>query len=238
MTTTLKRVALQVLAVAAVAACGDARANDADQADLKRDLEMASAATMKLATPTVDSALLSAMETKPQNAPQPKKVVKRGAGPRAVASNAPTVQAEPELDVADVGESTTTESVAVAPAPEPINEPVAVAPRPQPPVIFTGGTGDYGTGSGGMGGGRGGVVIRGGGVDGDNCDLHRGRGTRGGIYTRGPVWVPQVISQTPQTRGTSAGGVSRSAPRSGASSRATTVSRPTTSRPSGRTGLR
>jgi hypothetical protein len=226
MRTTHLKLSLPVLAVVAVTACGDARANDATQDDLKRDLELASATTMKLATPAVDSTLLTAMETKPQRAPEQSTVVRRGAGSRAVQSETPTVEAEPELDVAAEGESEVTETVAAAPAPEPINEPVAVAPRPQPSVIQTGGAGDYGVGSGGMGTGRGGVVIRGGGVDGDNCELHR-RG-RGGIYTRGPIitTIPQVTARVPQSPGSGSGGIDRSGPRSGTREASTTTARP------------
>ena len=237
-TMTLK-LALPALAVVAAAACGDARANDATQNELKRDLELASATTMKLATPAVDSALLSAMETKPLRAPEPSTVVRRGAGTRAVRSETPTVEAEPELDLAAEGESEVTETVAAAPAPEPITEPVAVAPRPQPAIIQTGGAGDYGVGTGGMGGGGGGmggggggVVIRGGGVHGDNCEIHRRGG--GGIYTRGPLIIPQTTARTPSTRNTGSGSMDRRNPRTEtrtASSRGTTGSRPT-SRPS------
>lgn len=181
---------LALLSIAtAIAACADASAN-ANQDELNRDLELASATTMKLATPPVDSSLLSSMETKPIAAPAPAPVVKRGAGPRAVASESPTVEANPEEDVAAVEEEQTeTETIAPAPAPE-STEPVAVAPRPQPSIIQTGGAGDYGVGTGGTGGSRGGVVLRGGGVDGDNC---RPRGRNGGeVVYRGPVYIPQT----------------------------------------------
>ena len=84
-----------------------------------------------------------------------------------------------------------------APAPEAITEPVAVAPRPQPVVVDAGGSGDYGDGNGGVWGGGGtGVVIRGGGVHGDNCELHWPR--RGGTVYGGPVFIPQA----PTTGGT------------------------------------
>ena len=183
---------LALLAIAtAVAACADANAN-ATQDELKRDLELASATTMKLATPPVDSSLLTSMETKPSNTPAPAPVVKRGAGPRAVQSAEPTVEATPETAIAAVEEEQTeTETMSEAPAPE-STEPVAIAPRPQPSIIQAGGAGDYGVGSGGMGTGRGGVVIRGGGVDGDNC---RPRGRNGGtIISRGPIYIPSTVT--------------------------------------------
>lgn len=191
-----KPLALLTIA-AALAACADASAN-ASQDELKRDLELASATTMKLATPQVDSSLLSAMETKPIASPAPAPVVKRGAGPRAVASDAPTVEATAEEDVAAAEEvEAETETIAPAPAPE-STEPVAVAPRPQPPIIQTGGAGDYGVGTGGMGGGDGRVVIRGGGVDGDNC---RPRGRNGGpIVYRGPIYIPHTTVTPRGTR--------------------------------------
>ncbi len=183
---------LALLSIAtAFAACADASANS-NQDELKRDLELASATTMQLATPEVDSSLLTTMETKPINAPAPAPVVKRASGPKAVQSDEPTVEATPEEEVAAVEEEQSeTETMAPAPAPE-ITEPVAVAPRPQPAIIQTGGTGDYGVGTGGMGGGRGGVVIRGGGVDGDNC---RPRGRNGGVVvSRGPIYIPSTVT--------------------------------------------
>lgn len=184
---------LSLLAIAtAIAACADANAN-ATQDDLKRDLELASATTMKLATPQVDSSLLTSLETKPIDAPAPAKVVKKAPqGPRAIESETPTVESTPTEEVAAVEEEQTqTETIAPAPAPE-SSEPVAVAPRPQPSIIQAGGAGDYGVGTGGMGTGRGGVVIRGGGVDGDNCRPH---GRNGGIVTsRGPVYIPSTVT--------------------------------------------
>jgi len=193
---------LSLLAIAtAIAACADASANSS-QDELKRDLELASATTMKLATPQVDSSLLTSMETKPINSPAPAPVVKKAQGPRAVRSELPTVTATESEDVAAVEEEETqTEAIAPAPAPE-SSEPVAVAPRPQPSIIQAGGAGDYGVGTGGMGGGRGGVVIRGGGVDGDNCRPHGRNG--GPIIYRGPVYQPAGGIMTP--RGVSGGG--------------------------------
>ncbi len=198
---TALKFSIAALAVAVgITACGDAKATEASQEDLKRDLELASSTTMNLATPKVDPSLLT-LETKPQGAPETAKVVKKGAGPRAVRSQAPTVLATPEMDVAAVDESEdVTESESIAPVPE-STEPVAVAPRPQPVIIQTAGGGDYGTsgnGGGVFGGGSGsggrGAIIRGGGVDGDNCDLHRG-----GRGTRGPIYIP--TTNAPRTGG-------------------------------------
>jgi hypothetical protein len=188
-TTTIKLSLAALAFTAGLTACGDAKATDVAQEDLQRDLQLASATTMNLATPRVDSALLNSMETKALSAPEVAKTVRRGAGTRAVRSEAPTVEAAPDVDVAAVEESEEVEAESIGPVPEPITEPVAVAPRPAPMVIPTAGAGDYGTGGSGggiFGGGR--VVIRGGGVDGDNCELHRNGGRRG--TARGPIYFP------------------------------------------------
>jgi hypothetical protein len=187
---------------AGLAACGDSRSSDAAQQELERDLQLASAATINLASRQVDSSLLGSMETQPQGVPEAAKVVKRGTGTRAVRSKAPTVMATPVMDVAASEESEDVQTESIAPAPEVTNEPVAVAPRPAPVVMDAGGAGDYGTGNGGgvFGGGRGtGVVIRGGGVDGDNCELHRNGGRRGGMISGPPIYIPQP--NVPRTGG-------------------------------------
>lgn len=223
-----------------IAACSDARATETAQADeLKRDLELASATTMKLAGPAVNPALLNTMETQPMSAPTPATSVKRGAGTRAVRSNAPTVLAAPESEAAD---ETSVELEALASAPMPdVSEPVAVAPRPTAPEVIATSlpAGDYGTGSGGGGvfgggGGRGGVVIRGGGVHGDNCELHRRpRGTT----SRGPVYVPSVpiASQPTVSRPGLGRGISIGS-RSADNRRTTTASVPAAQSPRTRAG--
>ena len=178
-----------------LSACRDASANStAQQDELKRDLEMAASATINLAAPRVDPALLT-LEGQPQSAPQTSRVVKKSSGTRAVRSPAPTVRAEADVEVAALDEAEVVETVAEA-APSESSEPVAIAPRPVPVVIPAGGSGDYGSGGGIFGGGSG-VVIRGGGVDGDNCELHR-RGRGGPIYGV-PTTAPPVISRMPST---------------------------------------
>ena len=187
-----------LLVAGGIAACTGAPANSASD-DFARDLQLASTA-VDLAGPGVDSALLGRLETQPKAAPQPAARVVRGSGERAVVSRTPTVRATPAMEVAAVDEGEETESLDEAPVPEETMEPVAVAPRPTGPVVVqTGGAGDYGTGGGGIfGGGRSGggigVVIRGGGVDGDNCELHRG-GRRG--TTRGPIYLPRPVASNP-----------------------------------------
>jgi hypothetical protein len=208
----------------------------AAQEDLKRDLQLAASATMDLAGPKVNPALLT-LEAKPQGAPEAATTIRRGAGNRAIRSRTPTVRATPELEVAAVDETDQVESLAEAPVAEAIDEPVAVAPRPVPVIVSTGGAGDYGTGSGGgiFGGGMGGVVIRGGGVDGDNCELHRnGRGTRGPIYIPNrPAPLPGGSISIP-SRVFGGGAARRGVPQSSSSTRIQTVSRPSMGRPRGR----
>jgi hypothetical protein len=225
------KISLAALALTTgILACADAPAAETKNTDLQRDIELASATTMNLAAPRIDSSLLNSMETQPQGTPEVARTVRRGAGSRAVRSETPTVRATPVVEVAELEESEEVPTVAVAPAPEESSEPVAVAPRPAPAVIPTGGEGggDYGTsGNGGGifggGSGNGGVVIRGGGVDGDNCELHR-RGRNGGIA--GPVFYPR----TPRTGMPAADVGSRVAQARG---RATPVSQTTNrSRPS------
>ena len=173
---------------AAVPPCRDARATDAD-ADLQRDLALASSA-VSLAAHPVDSTLLNSMETAPQGTPEKAPVLKKSEGPPAVRSRTPAVQAAPGEELASAEESEEVVEVAEAPAPEESTEPVAIAPRPQPVVIETAGAGDYGTGNGGVWGTGGtGVIIRGAGNDGHICDVRRrGRGTY-----RGPIFVPAPV---------------------------------------------
>ena len=193
---TIRKVSIVVLAVASagLAACGKSGSAVATQDELQRDLELASAATMNLAAARVDSSLLAQMETAPQGTPEVSKTVKKGAGPRAVRSEVPTVLATPDVDVAAVEESEEVQTESIAPAPQ-VAEPVAVAPRPAPVVIPASTGGDYGSGGGifGGAGSGGGVVIRGGGVDGDNCELHRR--PRGGVTSSGPVYIPSTATR-------------------------------------------
>ena len=204
MTTALRKfstAAAAALLAGAAMACGDARATESED-EFSRDLQLA-ASTVNLAMPPVDSARLG-LENTPSAAPEPAKRVTRGAGTAAVRSATPTVLATPVEELAESEESDVTETMAEAPVVEESLEPVAVAPRPTAPVIpVSVEGGDYGTGTGGGifggGGGRGGVVIRGGGVDGDNCELHRtGRGTRGPIYVPRPVATMPALPTTPR----------------------------------------
>ncbi|HEU4994828.1 MAG TPA: hypothetical protein VFT29_08410 [Gemmatimonadaceae bacterium] len=198
------RLSLVTLSIVSVlAACAGSDKTDATaKDDFKRDLQLAST-TVDFATPKVDPSLLTSLETKPINAPQKTKTVKKGPGPRAVHSETPTVKSDPLMEIAAVDdESEQTTVVDKAPVPEPTNEPVAVAPRPTPaPVVLPVGNdgGDYGTSGNGGGifgpvGRGGGVIIRGGGVDGDHCEIHARGPRRGGWYypNTGVSRIPQA----------------------------------------------
>jgi hypothetical protein len=153
------------------------------------ELQAADAAGIQLAqAQTARQFALS--ETVPEAKPEPKTVTKRGNGAKAVRSNTPTVKAAPEPVAADVVEeipdlsvmevaAAPTETEAIVPSiprPTPASEP---APAEDNGSILRGGNGagTGRTGSAGSGGGWGGIfgaVIRGGGVDGDNCDPRPG----------------------------------------------------------------
>ena len=218
MRTSLKLPISAALLATALVACGKSK-DTASQDDFKRDLQLASATNLDLAGGKADPKNLT-FENKPSGAPEASRVVKKGAGSRAVASKTPSVRATPDNDVASTEEEGASETSDVAPAPE-HSEPVAVAPRPAPVNIPASAGGDYGNAGGGvLGGGMGGVVIRGGGVDGDHCQPHGGtrRGGTGVYFPGGGVFIPR--QEVPRTSGgisiagrTLGGGGSASSPR-------------------------
>src|SRR5690349_4691310 len=180
--------------------------------DFAKELEKADAAGIQLAQ-NQSAKQFSLTETAPETRPDAKTVTKRATnGNKAVRSKAPTVKAAPEPVAADVVEEIPDLTVvAQSSAPTHTEAPVPVAPEPSPATspapaqdqgpILRGGSG-VGSGSGGGGIGMGtaigvifGSVIRGGGVDGDNCDP---RGTR-----RGPVntTVQRPVYGTPSGMG-------------------------------------
>ncbi|MGH7625209.1 MAG: hypothetical protein ACREOJ_07820 [Gemmatimonadaceae bacterium] len=173
--------AVKVLAVGAVAlmavACGrDAKPRDAGLSPaLQGDLQRASAPTSELASSQYrPEQVVSAVEL----GEAPKAAVSKGTPKKQIA---PKAKPSPKPEVQQVA------AVAPAPSPEPtVTAPVAapapvVGPRPTPnPVTYPAGTGvaSAGTGTHGTVGGIGsiiGVILRGGVVDGDNCDP-RGHG--------------------------------------------------------------
>jgi hypothetical protein len=179
------------LAIAVAACSRDARPTASADAALQNDLKLASASTLTLANARgVNPANFRDLETQPHSAPAPATHLKKESGPRAVASRAPDIKAAPQPTIADNQPAPQAQTIAVAPAPLPTTDPVASVPHPaaQPtePAASTG-AGEYGRSGdgGGIFGGMGpviGVVIRGGGVDGDHCEPHNGRGRRPGVY--------------------------------------------------------
>jgi hypothetical protein len=187
-------------------------ANKAPADDFAKELEKADAAGLQLASQQT-SKQFSLTETVPETKPEAKTVTKRAtSGNKAVRSKNPTVKAAPEKVAADVVEETPDLTVmAQSTAPTHVEAPVPTTPEPSPATspapaqdqgpILRGGSG---TGASGNGGGSGigtaigiifGSVIRGGGVDGDNCDP---RGAR-----RGPTntTVQRPVYGTPSGMG-------------------------------------
>lgn len=195
------RVSVLPLAIAAIvaAACGksstrsDARLN----ADLERDLKLAQSTSLDLASKQA-AAAFPLTEVPIKSSAEPSKSVRKAPGPKAVRSTTPTVKAaaepapavetEPRSDMTapEPAPSTTTETAAAPDAP--------AVPRPSPVNPSPAGDGSWGRGGSGSGGGAGGavlggifgVIIRGGGVDGDRCEIHDRRGRNrppGGIYS-------------------------------------------------------
>jgi hypothetical protein len=167
------------------------------------DLKAADAAGIQLATAQTSSKY-SLSEIAPDSKPEPKTTIRKGAGTKAIRSKAPTVKAAPEATVAQVEENVPDQTVmTTAPAPQPTPAPVAVNPEPAPqqmpapssdqgPILRGGSGAGAGTGGAGSGGGWGtifGAIIRGGGVDGDNCDPRGGTVQRRG-GTQMPVYNP------------------------------------------------
>lgn len=173
------------------AACGKQAGKQAAlSADLKNDLALASAQPQNIQ--------ISADELGPQSHRAPAvKLVKAANAPRVVHSSHPTRKASAEqVAAAEIpAPSPQVETIAQAPSPTPATtEAPSPAPDIQPaplPVPQSPGPGptagqSHGSGIGAILGGIAGVlargaIIRGGGVDGDNCEPH-GAGTMGGMH--------------------------------------------------------
>ena len=188
-----KVVKLSVLPVAAlVVACGRGKSSDetALNADLKRDLEAASAASVELASTARDyqpTRFVSAIESPRASAPVQRRKVRRPVAVPAAALEDESVKTPDPAPEAKVEVAEAEPAEAEAPAPT-IDTPtsVAVTPRPTPvgsaPASTEIGRGGSGGGSGG--GGRGGigealgtvigvVIVRGGSGGVDHCDPRR-----------------------------------------------------------------
>jgi hypothetical protein len=187
--------------------------------DLQRDLTLASAA-IELAPAGQALATVSSLESAPaatpKAAPRPKRArsgARAGSGVRAVRSRAPVVRAAAEPEVAEsLDESEVAESTALAPSegtgeapaesggvalPRPTAIPVSY-PAPEAGAV----EGDSrGSGGGSVLGGIFGTVLRGGGVNGDHCQIHGGRGTYSRPRSRGVSISDRVRRATSQSSG-------------------------------------
>jgi hypothetical protein len=174
----------------ALAACsGKDKVSD----DFQKDLERASTAS-EITLPATQPAtqVVSAIERTTPPAPR------RVAQSQRVAKHrpAPTRQPAPvEVERADV--STEVEPAPVEPSPAPATEASLPSPRPQPVATNGGGAGDGGVGTGrGTSGNTGaiigsviGAILRGGVVDGDDCDPRTDGRNRGGILINNRIPV-------------------------------------------------
>lgn len=203
---TYNAMALLSLAALAVACRGEQQSASVNE-ELKHDLELAASSA------TVLASAQSIKPFAPTEIPQTstlRSAAKRGAGRKVVRSSTPTVKAAPVAEVAesDVEDATVLATAEAAPAPTEttVDESIPAVPRPVPAAIpatypAPQGAGDgasQGSGSGqvigAVLGGILGAVIRGGGVDGDRCEIHppnRGRNRPqprgGGVYSPNPA---------------------------------------------------
>jgi hypothetical protein len=172
-------------------ACGRSKPTDtsAMSADLKRDLQLASASqNLRINPDEIAPKSKQELALKPKAAPN---------GPKVIRTNHPTVKASPKpQEVAEIKTDFPQVQV-MASAPEPSETPAPDAPplaRPSPVPAqtypSTASIPTTGSSSGGILGGIFGAVIRGGivGGDDDHCDPRtmprRGRPIGGDIYTR------------------------------------------------------
>jgi hypothetical protein len=238
---TLNKLVAGALALS-VLACGREPVRNADSG-LENDLKMAADANLRLANQQ-PGARFAATEVAPPSTPAPAPRVRQApSGTRAIASPMPSFTAQPEPTVAATVEIPQVQEIEYVPAPAVAMETVPAVRRPVP---SNGGHGDIGMGSGGViygDGGPGvvivngpgtrtggGIVIRTGGRDDDNCEAHTlinrrvPQGTIGGrttgVYVPNPGRVPVAVgagvgrpSGAVTTGGTAAGGSTAGVPR-------------------------
>jgi hypothetical protein len=190
-------------------------ANKAPADDFAKELEKADAAGIQLAQ-NQSAKQFSLTETVPETKPEAKTVTKRApSGSKAVRSKAPTVKAAPQNVAADVVEEIPDLTVvAQSSGPTQTEASVPMTPEPSPapaqdqgPILRGGSGAGTGSGGGGIGIGTGigvifGSVIRGGVVDGDNCDPRGTRRTGGAVNTS----VQRPVYGTPSRGGIGTGG--------------------------------
>jgi hypothetical protein len=173
--------------------CGHAnRPSATNDVDLQRDLKLAATGAMDVPSPRVNPANFDRLETMPQAELQPAMKLRRAPGPKAVASATGTLRGSAIPEPATTDNVPQVAGIAEAPAPLGPRDPVATVPHGATPMLGQGTPADGGKGHAGRGtgilGGIGpiiGVVIRGGGVDGDHCEPH-GRGPTPGVYLPPP----------------------------------------------------
>jgi len=195
--------------------CGRSTKSDAD-ASLQRDLKLAATANLDLSTPN-QAAKYALVETAPDAKADQGRTLHKGAGPRAIQSNNPTVRATPDSSVAlpatlpELKMMSPTFLAAPAPvtAPIPAPAPASVStsdlPTPVPtraaePPEVEGPRGDPAFG-------RPGVIVRGANPGGDNCGPRIPGGGMGN-----PIFFPPMMGGGGRGGG-AAGPVSGAQPR-------------------------
>lgn len=189
-------------AAGALMTAGCSGADGAMNDDLKKDLEMAwssDAITLAGADQSAGRQVVSAIERDAVPAPR------RVAPSRRVAKHRPAPRTPAPVEVAEADMDEEAEAPAeVTPAPaEPAPVAVATLPSPRPQPVSVGddagmdGNGDRGIDRGRGMGGIISVVLRGGGVDGDDCDEHirggrNGRNGRGGRIGGGMIGAGRI----------------------------------------------
>ncbi|HEX6576485.1 MAG TPA: hypothetical protein VF042_16070 [Gemmatimonadaceae bacterium] len=158
--------------------------------DFQKDLARASTASeITLPSAQAGTQVVSAIERTTPPAPR------RVAQSQRVAKHKPAPTRTPapvEVEQADV--STEVEPAPVEPTPAPATEAPLPSPRPQPVATTGGGAGDgaIGNGRGDHGSGIGtviGAILRGGVVDGDDCDPRTDGRRRGGVLVNNRIPV-------------------------------------------------
>jgi hypothetical protein len=165
------RLSVMMLALISTAAC---HRKDAAKDDLSDDLMRASSSDALALAPN-SAGTTSVVSPQEQVAPRFAIASSRKSSPHRT----PHVARETQMAAPASAPAVAAPEPA---APEPVAQaPVAMAPRPQPVAVSypdpaSAGHGNDGGGIGSGRGGMGGVIIRGGTVDGDHCDPRGGRG--------------------------------------------------------------
>lgn len=173
------RTIIKVAGIAGALALAACSRDKSVSADFQKDLERASTASEISLPSAPGTQVVSAIE---RNKPAPRRVAQSQRAPKHKA--APTRTPAPvEADQGDL--SSEVEPMPVEPAPTPTEVAPLPSQRPQPVASTGGGSGDgqIGTGRGSRGIGIGdviGVILRGGVVDGDDCDPRSDGRHRGG----------------------------------------------------------